>query len=137
MSVAIQDESHSRFSRRLQLLTLISGSVAATVVVFGVSFKAGVGVAVGTVLAWLNYRWLDRGLGVLVSSAAAQEGSPKPHVPFGVYVRFAGRYVLIAIFVYATVYFLHVPLLSVVAGLLALGAGATAEGVYEVFAGSP
>jgi ATP synthase I chain len=132
-----QDESHTRFSRRLQWLTLALGFVAAIGVAFRMSIRIGAGVAVGTVLAWLNYRWLDRGLGVLVVSATAQEGSPQPHVPMGVYVRFAGRYLLIGLLVYATVHFLHVPLLSVVAGLLALGAGAMTEGLYELIAGSP
>jgi hypothetical protein len=131
------DESHTRFSRRLQLLTLGSGFIAAVVVAIRMSIRVGAGVAVGTILAWLNYRWLDSGLAVLVASAMAQQGSPQPHVPMGVYVRFAGRYLLIGLLVYATVSCLHVPLLSVIAGLLALGAGAMAEGLYEIIAGSP
>lgn len=128
---------HARFSRRIQWLTIAWGFTAAIVVMLAVSARAGAGVAIGTVLAWLNYRWLDRGVGVLVAAAVAQEGMPKPRVPMGVYVRFAFRYVLIAALVYVTVSVLHVPLLAVVAGLLALGAGAVAESLYELFAKSP
>ena len=113
------------------------GFLGAAAIGFAISARTGVGVAIGTLLAWLNYRWLDRGLGVLVSAATAQEGSPQPRVPMGVYVRFAGRYVLIGVLVYVTVSILHVPLLAVVGGLLALGAGAMAESLYELFAGSP
>jgi len=102
-----------------------------------VSARAAAGVAIGTVLAWVNYRWLDRGVGALVSAAVAQEGMPKPRVPMGVYVRFALRYGLIAALVYVIVSVLHVPLLAVVAGLLALGAAAIAESLYELFAKSP
>jgi hypothetical protein len=104
--------------------------------VFKKSFPAGLGLGIGTILAWLNYRWMDRGVGALVAAAAAQAGVAQPRVPFGVYGKFAGRYVLIGLLVYATVFFLHVPLVSVVLGLLALGAGALAEGLYEIIVGS-
>ncbi len=137
LSPAANGDPHARFSRRIQWLTLACGFVAAIAVAFAVSARTGVGIGIGTLLAWLNYRWLDRGLGVLVSAAAAQEGAPQPRVPMGVYVRFAGRYVLIGVLVYVTVSVLHVPLLAVVAGLLALGAGAIAESLYELFAKSP
>lgn len=131
------DETHARFSRRLQGLTLGLGFAAATAVLLVKSPRAGCGIAIGTLLAWLNYRWLDRGLDALVTAAKAQAGIPQPRVPAGVYVRFAGRYVLIGVLVYVTVFVLHVPLLAVVIGLLALGAGAIAESLYELFAKSP
>jgi len=134
---AVSDDPHARFSRRIQWLTIVLGFLGAAAIAFAISARTGAGVAIGTLLAWLNYRWLDRGLGVLVSAATAQEGSPQPRVPMGVYVRFAGRYVLIGVLVYVTVSILHVPLLAVVGGLLALGAGAMAESLYELFAGSP
>ena len=128
-------ELHVQFSRRLQWLTLIlgfCGAIAATVLR---SAGTGSGIAVGTVLAWLNYRWLDQGLGALVVAATAQEGSERPRIPWIVYGKFAGRYGLIGLAVYVTVHFFAVPLLSVVIGLLALGAGAMVEGLYEVFSG--
>jgi len=121
----------------MQWLTIVCGFLAAAVVAFAVSARAGAGVAIGTLLAWLNYRWLDRGVGAIVAAAAAQQGMPKPRVPSGVYLRFAFRYLLIAALVYVTVSVLHVPLLAVVAGLLSLGAGAIAESLYELFAKSP
>ena len=134
---AASDDFHARFSRRIQWLTIAFGSFSAAAVAFFISPKTGLGIAIGTVLAWLSYRWLDRGLGVLVSAAAAHEGVSQPRVPIGVYVRFGGRYVLIGVLVYATVSILHVPLVAVVTGLFALGAGATAEGLYELFSKSP
>lgn len=118
-------------------MTLGLGFAAATAVLLVKSPRAGCGIAIGTLLAWLNYRWLDRGLDALVTAAKAQAGIPQPRVPAGVYVRFAGRYVLIGVLVYVTVFVLHVPLLAVVIGLLALGAGAIAESLYELFAKSP
>ncbi|MBZ5695090.1 MAG: ATP synthase subunit I [Acidobacteriia bacterium] len=130
------DETHARFSMRLQGLTLGLGFAAAIAVLIVKSPRAGCGVAIGTLLAWLNYRWLDRGLDALVRAAKAQAGIPQPRVPSSVYWKFGGRYVLIALLVYASVSFLHVPLLAVVIGLLSLGAGALAEGLYEIISGS-
>jgi hypothetical protein len=130
------DKQHARFSRRLQGLTLGLGFAAAIAVLIAKSPRVGCGIAIGTLLAWLNYRWLDRGLDALVAASKAQAGSPQPHVPNSVYWKFSGRYVLIALLVYASVSFLHVPLLAVVIGLLSLGAGALAEGLYEIISGS-
>jgi hypothetical protein len=101
-----------------------------------VSWRFGVGFAVGTVLGWLNFRWLDGGAGAIVSSALAQQGIPQPQVPRRVYYGFAGRYALIGVVAYVIVTFLHFPVLSVLGGLLCLGAAAVMESLYEVFAGS-
>jgi hypothetical protein len=52
------------------------------------------------------------------------------------YLKFIARYLLIGLVIYASVRFLAVPLLALFGGLFALGAGAMAEGLYEVFSGS-
>jgi len=123
-------------SRRIERLTLIFGVIAALAVAFAKSPRAGVGIGIGSLLAWLNYHWLDQALGSLVTVAAAQEGSPNARVPAVVYWKFAGRYVLIGLVVYVSVHYFGVPLLAVLIGLLALGAGAMAESLYQVFSGS-
>jgi hypothetical protein len=129
-------DAHSRFSVRLQRLIFILGFVAAALGAFVWSWRTGAGIAIGTILGWLNYRWLDRGLGAIVSSALAQQGIPQPRVPMRVYYGFAGRYALIAGLVYVSVRFLNVPILAVFGGLFSLGVAAMAEGLYEVFTGS-
>ena len=129
-------DTHAGFSRRLERLTLAVGISAAGVTVLVNSPKAGFGVAIGTFLAWLNYRWMDQGTAAFVTSASAQEGSPSPRVPAGTYWKFATRYLLIGLVIYTTVHFFDVPLLALLGGLLALGAGAMVEGLYEVFSGS-
>lgn len=92
--------------------------------------------AAGAVLAWLNYRWLEAGLGALIGAATRQAGDRKPRVPVSVYVKFAGRYALIGIIVCVIVLYLRIPLVSVVCGLLALGAAAMVEGLYQIISGS-
>jgi len=129
-------DPHAPFSRRMQWLTVLLGAAGAVAAALLKSPRFGIGVAVGTLLAWLNYRWLDRGLGALINAAVAQQGSAKPRVPVGVWVRFAGRYLLIGLAVYVTVFYFGVPLLAVLLGLLALGAAAITEGLYELFSGN-
>lgn len=129
-------DAYGRFSLRLQRLIFVLGFIAAAVAAFLLSWRAGLGIAIGTVLGWLNYRWMDRGLAAIASAALAQQGIPQPRVPMRVYYGFAGRYALIAVLVYASVRFLNVPVLAVFGGLFSLGAAAMAEGLYEVFTGS-
>jgi hypothetical protein len=123
-------------SRRIERLTLIFGMIAALAVAFAKSPRAGIGIGIGSLLAWLNYHWLDQALASLATVAAAQEGSPNARVPAAMYWKFVGRYVLIGLVVYVSVHYFNVPILSVLIGLLALGAGAMAEGLYQVFTGS-
>jgi hypothetical protein len=123
-------------SRRIERLTLIFGMIAALAVAFAKSPRAGIGIGIGSLLAWLNYHWLDQALASLATVAAAQEGSPNARVPAAIYWKFVGRYVLIGLVVYVSVHYFNVPILSVLIGLLALGAGAMAEGLYQVFTGS-
>jgi hypothetical protein len=133
---ARDNDTALRMSRRIERLTLIFGVIAALAVAFAKSPRAGIGIGIGSLLAWLNYHWLDQALGSLVTVAAAQEGSPNARVPAVVYWKFAGRYVLIGLVVYVSVHYFDVPILAVLIGLLALGAGAMAESLYQFFTGS-
>lgn len=126
---------HARFSRRVQWLTVTLGWAGALAAGLLKSPRAGYGVALGTVLAWLNFRWLEQGLSSFVRGSAAQEGLPKPQVPLATYMKFGGRYALIGIALYGIVTFLAIPALWLIVGLLALGLAVTVEGLYEVISG--
>ena len=119
----------------MQWFTVVAGSLSALAIAAFRSPRWGIGVAVGTVLAWLNFRWLDQGVGAIVVAAQAQEGQPKPKVPAGTFWKFALRYALIGAATYVSVVYFAVPLVAVVTGLLALGAAAMMEGLFEVFSG--
>jgi hypothetical protein len=123
-------------SRRIAWLTLLLGFVSGLVVVFAKSPRAGLGVALGTILAWVNFRWLDQTLAALVSVATAGAGTPQARVSPSIYWKFAGRYVLMGLAIYVTVHYFAVPVLSVILGLLALGAGAIVGSLYEVYLGT-
>ena len=84
-------------------------------------------------LAWLNFRWLRRGLDGLVAASTAQAGVDKPRVPLGAYFAAVFRYGLIALIVYVIFKLLQVPLASMVVGMCALAAAAIAASVYELW----
>jgi hypothetical protein len=131
-----ENERAANLSRRIAWLTLLLGFLSALVVVFAKSPRAGLGIAIGTSLAWLNFRWLDQTLAALVSVASAESETPQARVPAIIYWKFLGRYALMGLGIYVTVHYFAVPILSVVLGLLALGAGAIVGSLYEVYLGS-
>jgi small-conductance mechanosensitive channel len=118
--------------RRIAWLTLVLGfTTGATVALVGRT-QWGAGLVIGTALAWLNYRWLRRGVNTFVLASKAQSGSAKPRVPIGTYFLMLFRYGLIAFAVYVIFEYLKVPLLSMVVGLCALAVAAIAASVYEI-----
>ena len=122
----------ARTERRIAWLTLVLGGAAAIIIAALRHRLWAEGLAIGAVLAWLNFRWLKRGLDALVAVATAQEGAAKPRIPFGTWFRLMFRYGLIAICVYVIFEVLKVPLASMVVGLCALGAATIAVSVYEI-----
>ena len=121
-----------RTERRIAWLTLFFGfSAAATFAVLRQRPWAA-GLAIGTVLAWLNFRWLRRALDALVLVSKAQEGREKPKVPLTTYFAALFRYGLLALSVYVIFIYLHVPLGSMVVGLCALAVAAMAASVWEI-----
>jgi hypothetical protein len=122
----------ARAEQRIAWLTLILGGVTAIIVAILRHPAWAEGLAIGTVLAWLNFRWLKRGLDALVLAATAQEGFAKPRIPVGTWFRLMFRYGLIAFCVYVIFEYLKVPLASMVVGLCGLGAATITASVYEI-----
>ena len=50
--------------RRIARLTLLVGIVASVAAAFLYSLRTGFGVLVGAILAWINFRWLERAVSV-------------------------------------------------------------------------
>ena len=132
-----QARFHAQYARRILTYTCIAG-LAAALATLAVARKPlwAAGIAVGTALAMVNFRWLDQALGGLVLAAQAQEGLPKPVVPLSLYAKFMGRYVLIGIGLCVMVVFFRVPIVACLTGLLALGAGTIAAALYDVISGN-
>jgi hypothetical protein len=118
--------------RRISWLTLLLGLLAGALVASLRDRAWGAGLAIGAILAWLNFRWLKHGLDALAQASTAQAGDKKPKVPLGSYFGMVFRYGLIALVVYVIFEYLRIPLLSMVVGLCALGAATIAASVYEI-----
>ena len=119
--------------RRISWLTLLFGAAGAAAAALWHARVWGAGLMIGAVLAWLNFRWLRRGLDSLVQASTAQANSKKAQVPLSSYFLALLRYALIGLTVYVIFAYLHVPLASMVLGLCALGAAAMAGSVYEIW----
>ncbi len=118
--------------RRIGWLTLVFGFVATAVVLVLRHKRWGAGLAIGTVLGWLNFRWLGRAVDALVVVSTAQAGREKPKVPLTAYLAALFRYGLLGLAVYVIFVFLHVPLGSIVVGFCALAAATIAASVWEI-----
>ena len=118
--------------RRIGWLTPAIGFTAAVGVgVFTRHREWALGLAVGAVLAWLNFRLLRRGVEAFVAAAALQDGE-QARKPIPTYLGALLRYGLIGLSVYAIFRYLHVPLASLVAGLCALGAATMVASVWAL-----
>jgi hypothetical protein len=123
----------SRTEFRISCLTLLFGALAAiSAALLGYRLWA-IGLTIGAVLGWLNFRWLGRGLDALVVASAAQHGREKPQVPWWTYLLALFRYVLIGLAVYVIFVYRNIPLASMIVGLCALAAAAIAAVVWEIF----
>jgi len=131
-----ESRQSARTEQRIAWLTPCAGMIAA-----GAAFalhqpKWAIGLALGSALGWLNFRWMKRGADALVMASKAQAGRESPRVPLSVYALVALRYGLIALSVYVIFIYLHVPLASLVLGLCALGAATIAASVWEIASSS-
>jgi hypothetical protein len=122
----------SRTELRIGWLTIFFGAVAAGVAAVLGDRAWASGLVAGTLLGWLNFRWLGRGLDALVMASTAQHGSEKPAVPWWNYLLALFRYALIGLIVYAIFVYRNIPLASMFLGLCALAAAAITASVWEI-----
>jgi len=122
--------------KRIGWLTPCVGTLAAGAALAVHRQEWALGLAIGSGLGWLNFRWMKRAADALVTASQAQAGRESPRIPLSVYVLAALRYGLIGLSVYVIFIYLHVPLASLVLGLCALGAATIAASVWEITSSS-
>jgi small-conductance mechanosensitive channel len=118
--------------RRIARFTLIVGGLASGGASFLFSIRVGAGVLIGALLAWINFRWLERAMNSVTRASTAQAGSPEARVPIMSFLGIFARYALIAAVVYVIFSRLRIPVLSMLVGLCALGVAAIFATVWEV-----
>ena len=128
----ISDTFYRRSESQISILTLVIGLLVAIPVAVRHSLVWGLGIFLGAVLAWLNFRWLKQGLDALTAAAAAQQSHEKVRVPVITYFKALFRYALIALCIYVIFKYLHVPALSMILGLCALGAATILVSVHSI-----
>lgn len=129
---SIPDAFYRQSESRISWLTLVIGLLVAIPVAASYSLVWGLGIFIGAALAWLNFRWLKQGLDALTQAATAQHGSETVRVPVVTYLKALFRYALIALSIYVIFKYLHVPALSMVCGLCALGAATILVSVHGI-----
>jgi small-conductance mechanosensitive channel len=122
--------------RRIAQYTLLLGCAGSVVASFIFSIRVGAGLFIGAVLAWVNFRWLERAMDAVTRASTAQTNSSEARVPISAYFGLFARYALIAVVVYVTFSVFRIPVLSMVVGLCALGAAAMLATLIEVLGSS-
>jgi hypothetical protein len=125
-----------RTVRRIALLIPVLGVVGAMAAVYWRGKDWSEGLLLGAGLAWLNFRWLRRGLEAFTTAAAARGVVEKPRGQAGIYLLATFRYALIGLAVYVIFTYLRVPLLSIVFGLCTLAIAVLTASVWEILQSS-
>jgi hypothetical protein len=112
--------------RRLDRSSLIITLLAVPFILALHSAKGAASLAAGAALSYINFRWLKQAVDFVVQAGA--EGG----VARRVVIRFVGRYVLIALFLYVTIRSSVLDIVFVFAGLLVYVLAILIECVSEV-----
>ncbi|MBZ5660580.1 MAG: ATP synthase subunit I [Acidobacteriia bacterium] len=133
--MAQPDSSYRAAERRIEWLMLALGFAAAVFAGARWEWRAGAGVALGALLAWINFRWLKQGVGALVDISTAQAGTDRARVPMSVYLKFFGRFALLLLVVYVILSRSILPAASVLGGLFVLVGAVMLEVIFELLRG--
>ena|ERR1700722_18762320 len=129
------DSIYVAAEHRIEWMTLAFGLAGASFVFLRWGWRAGAGVALGAVLAWVNFRWLKQGVTALVKVSTAQAGSEHARVPVSVYAKFFGRFALLLVVVYVILSRSLLPVAAVLGGLFAVVAAVMIELMWELVRG--
>jgi len=121
-----------RTVRRVLILTPSLGILAGAIAFLLHRPDWAEGLVLGSILGWLNFRWMKRGLEAFTSVAAARAGEARRQSSAPTYLAAVFRYVLIGASVYVIFKVLHVPLVSLVLGLCSLAVAILTASVWEI-----
>jgi hypothetical protein len=133
--MALSEAYYEAVERRIEWLTLTIGAVLSPAAAWKWGWRAGVGLAFGAALSWLNFRWLDQGVGALLRAAATQAQPIQASASRWIYARFFARMALLVGAVYVIFRGAWFPGRAVLAGLFSLIAAVIVEVTYEVVTG--
>ncbi len=120
--------------KRILRITIIL-SVAATIAAsLFFSWHSGLGLAIGSLLAYVNFVWLHHGSELMIRQMIAPPKTGRSK--FGLVLAFAGRYVFVIAMAYVILKSYPSMLASFIVGLALPVLAAMCEGVYEAVVSS-
>jgi len=134
MSDAVQSRAESFYSgavTRIPRFMLILAFVFSGAAWWRFGWRVALGLACGSALAYLNFRWLEKVVSAL-ADRATNVGRPQSNT--GVVFRFLLRYFLMAGAAYAIFSVSPASLHGLLAGLFLPVAGIACEAAYELYA---
>jgi ATP synthase I subunit len=126
------EETSTAIVRGVEYWTVGLGGTGALVAWLHWGWRAGAGVAAGALLSWVNYRWLKQGVIALTARAMQQAGKERVRAPRRVWLKFLGRFVLLAVAAYVILAGFKWSAIAVVSGLFAVVAGLLAEMILHL-----
>jgi predicted outer membrane lipoprotein len=118
--------------RRVEWLTPTLGGCGTALAAWRWGWRGALGVAMGTLISWVNFRWLKGGVHAFGKTATEQTRPEAARVPKGALVKFIGRFALLLAAVYVILTRSWVPPVAFFAGLFASAAGVVTALVYEL-----
>lgn len=131
----LSERFYEAVERRIERLTLAIGAAGGAYAASRWGWRSGVGFAAGALLSWLNFRWLEQGIGGLFRAAVPRAGSEPYRVSRWIYASFFARMALLVGAVYVILRVPWFPGRAVLVGLFSLIAAVILEVTYEVATG--
>lgn len=126
------DAESLAIERRIERLIVALGAAIVIAAEIGWGRWAAVSAAVGSVLCWLNFRWLRQGAAALMRLGLAQAAAQQVHVPRSVHAKFLGRLVLLLVVAYVILAWLRLPAVAFLCGAVAVVPAIVVELFYEL-----
>jgi hypothetical protein len=112
--------------RRIEWLTLALGAAGCVAAGWRWGWRGAVGLAVGALLSWIDFRWLKGSVlafGRAATASVAAGGNARAgRVPKSAYLKFFGRFALLLVAVYVILTRSALPAVPLLAGLFASAA---------------
>ena len=124
--------------RRIEWLTLALGAAGSVAAGWRWGWRGAVGLAIGAVLSWLNFRWLKGSVlafGRVATATTSGENPQTVRVPKSAYFKFFGRFALLLVAVYVILTRSIFPAVALLAGLFASAAAVVLGLLWELALG--
>jgi hypothetical protein len=129
------ESDYTAIERRIELFIPFAGALMTVIAAARWGLRAAEGVAIGTAVCWVNFRWLRVGAASLIKLGLAQAGVENVYVPRPTHAKFMARLLLLVFIAYVILAWLRLPVMAVISGLVAVVPAIVLELGYEVMHG--